>query len=124
MTAGDDGPVSILDPNSFSGGHLPVSSHLVNPVGLVVTTLVLSSAVAVGSNLVDVRNRSMSLSQAVLNGLSKGAAASLILHAASRRTPLQVAMTTGVLVATGFLVDSAMKKNKRELRTNAGEVKG
>lgn len=123
MIAGDGRPVFVLQSNPFPGGSFPLTPRLADPVGLAVTTLVISSAVSVGSNLVDVRNQSMTLPQAVLNGLFKGAAASLILHVTSRSTPLQVTMAAGVLAAAGFLIDSAMKKSKRELCAVTDEVK-
>ena len=52
---------------------------------------------------------------AVLNGVVKGTAATLILNATARSTVLQVAMAVGVLAGAGYLIDSSMKKNKQEL---------
>lgn len=73
------------------------------------TTLTIASAFSIGfHNMVDVQNGAMSIPQAILNGLAKGAAASLILNATARSTALQVVMAAGVLAGTGYLVDSAM----------------
>jgi hypothetical protein len=85
------------------------------PVGTLLTTLTIASAVSIGSNMVDVQNDSMTVPQAVLNGVVKGAAATLILNTAARNTVLQVALAGGVLAGAGYLIDSAMKKNKQEL---------
>jgi hypothetical protein len=81
----------------------------------VIAALTIASAVSIGSNLTDVGNGAMTIPEAVLNGLAKGAAASLILHATSRSTAAQVALAAAVLAGAGYLIDSAMKKSKQEL---------
>ena len=85
------------------------------PTISLLSALSLSSAVSIGSNWVDVRNGAMTPAQAFLNGVAKGAAAILILKETTRSTPLQIVMAAGVLAGAGFLIDSAMKKNRREL---------
>jgi hypothetical protein len=83
------------------------------PAMPLLTTLTIAGAVAVGSNMVDVQNRVMTVPQAVLNGLAKGAAATLILGVTNRSTPLQVVLAAGVLAGAGYLIDSAMKTRCR-----------
>lgn len=91
-------------------------------VGDTLSTLGIASAVSIGSNWRDVRHGAMTPAQAVLNGVAKGAAATLILRATSRSTPLHIVLAMGVLAGAGFLIDSAMKKDKRELCAIAGET--
>jgi ABC-type thiamin/hydroxymethylpyrimidine transport system permease subunit len=98
----------------------PVSQRKVDtpqftPAGALITTLTIASAVTIGSNMVDVQNGSMTMPQALLNGVAKGTAATLILNVTARSTTLQVAMAAGILASAGYLIDSAMKKNKQEL---------
>ncbi len=83
-------------------------------MGDMLNILGIASAVSIGSNWVEVRNGTMRPAQAVFNGVAKGAAAPLLLKAASHRTPLQIAFTMGILAGAGFLIDSAMKKDTRE----------
>jgi hypothetical protein len=75
----------------------------------VATTLTVASALSIGSNLVEVRRGRMTLPGAVLNGLVKGAAASLILAGTRRTTVPQVVLAAVVLGGAGFLIDSTMK---------------
>lgn len=82
------------------------------PMGTITATLTIASAVSIGSNMVDVRNGTMNVSQAIFNGLAKGAAASLVLNATARSTTAQVVMVAGVLVGAGYLIDTAMKKGR------------
>ena len=84
-------------------------------IGTVTSTLTLASAMAIGANMVDVRNGTMSMSGAVLNGLVKGTAASLIMSATLRSTPQAVAIVAGMLAGAGFFIDSKMKKKKEKL---------
>jgi hypothetical protein len=93
-------------------------------VGDALSTLGIASAVSIGSNWRDVRHGAMTPAQAVLNGMAKGAAATLILKATTRSTPLQIVLAMGVLAGAGFLIDSTMKKDKRELCAIAGESRG
>lgn len=57
----------------------------------------------------------MSLLQAMVNGLAKGAAASLILARLPRTTTTQVLVASGVLAAAAYMIDTGMKKSTREL---------
>jgi len=82
---------------------------MINPsLPAFLTTLGLSSAVAIGANWVEVRQGRMTPAHALRNGLAKGAAATLVLRATTRGTVWQVAMAAGLLAGAGFLIDSAM----------------
>lgn len=100
---------------SAQGASSAVGPQPSSPGGSVIAALTIASAVSIGSNLTDVGNGAMTIPEAVLNGLAKGAAASLILHATSRSTAAQVALAAAVLAGAGYLIDSAMKKSKQEL---------
>lgn len=93
-------------------------------IGDALSTLGIASAVSIGSNWLDVRHGAITPNQAILNGVAKGAAATLILKATSRSTPLQIVLAMGVLAGAGFLIDSAMKKDKRELCAITVETTG
>ncbi len=84
-------------------------------VGQVSSSLTIASAVAIGSNMVDVRNGGMSLSQAVVNGVVKGAAATLIINNTTRNSTLGVVLAAGVLAGAGYVIDTVMKKSKYDL---------
>jgi len=90
-----------------------VAAPQFTPAGTLITTLTLASAVSIGSNMLDVQNGSMTIPQALLNGVAKGTAATLILNVTARNTTLQVAMAAGILASAGYLLDSAMKKSER-----------
>nr|WP_320012562.1 hypothetical protein [uncultured Desulfobulbus sp.] len=77
--------------------------------------LSVASAMSIGSNWVDVRRGALTPGQAVVNGLAKGVAATLIIQATSRSTPLQVALAASVLAGAGYLIDSTMKKSRAKL---------
>ncbi|MBM9538698.1 hypothetical protein [Desulfobulbus alkaliphilus] len=98
--------MQILPHQTFPAAMMPAQRPAVIPL---LTTLTIAGAVAVGSNMVDVQNRVMTVPQAVLNGLAKGAAATLILGVTTRSTPLRTALAAGVLAGAGYLIDSAMK---------------
>jgi len=83
--------------------------------GTLISTLTLASAVSIGSNMLDVQNGAMTIPQALLNGVVKGTAATLILNVTARSSVLQVAMAAGVLAGAGYLIDSSMKKNRQKL---------
>jgi uncharacterized membrane protein YebE (DUF533 family) len=85
------------------------------PAGTLISTLTIASAVSIGSNMLDVQNGSMTIPQALLNGVAKGTAATLVLNATARSTVLQVIIAAGTLAGAGYLIDSSMKKNKQEL---------
>ncbi len=84
-------------------------------VSSIATTLTVASAASIGSNLVDVRNGSMTMGQAVANGMAKGAAVSLILSSTVRSNALQIGLAAGILAGAGYMIDSVMKKSKRDL---------
>jgi len=85
-------------------------------------TIGLASAVAIGSNWVEVRRGTMTPGQAVLNGIAKGAAVSLIFKATARNTPLQVVLAVGVLAGAGFLIDSTMKQQIKPCACSGGSL--
>lgn len=94
---------------------MPSAGPPFSPAGTLAVTLTVASAFSIGSNMVDVKNGSMTTGQAIVNGLAKGVATSVILAATTRSTVGQVALAAGVLFGTGYLVDSAMKKDREEL---------
>jgi len=65
--------------------------------------------------MLDVQDGTMTMPQAVLNGVAKGTAATLILNATARSTALQVALAASVLAGAGYLIDSAMNNNGHKL---------
>lgn len=87
----------------------------------VVATLSVAGAASIGSNFVDVRHGTMSVSQAVVNGLVKGAVITVMVQTIPRRSPLQVMATVTMLGGAGYLIDSVMKKRLHEIRTTPGE---
>lgn len=76
----------------------------------VTTTLTIASALSIGSNLVAVGRGDITMPQALLNGVAKGAAATLVLSAFRRTTVMQVVMTVFVLGGAGYLIESAMRE--------------
>ncbi len=80
------------------------------PFGSLAATLTIASAATIGSNLVDVRNGSMSLPQAVVNGLVKGVAVSYIVSRTTRSTTVEVLLAAGFLAGAGYLIDTKMRK--------------
>ena len=89
------------------------------------STLAVASAASIGSNMTDVRNGSMTVTQAVANGLIKGAAASTILARIPRHTAAEIVIACGALGVAGYMIDSVMKKNRQELcalEDNTGEI--
>lgn len=110
----------IYNPPLYSVQPLPVQVAPVpqfTPTGTAITTLTIASAVTIGSNMVDVQNGSMTIPQAVMNGVVKGTAATLILDSTARKTALQVALAAGILAGAGYLIDSAMKNKSQQLCT-------
>lgn len=93
----------------------PVSSQLAqgysfSPFGSIAATLTIASAASIGSNLVDVRNGTLSLSLALLNGVAKGAAASYIFSKTTRSTTGEILVAAGFLAGAAYLIDAKMKK--------------
>ncbi|MBL0712381.1 MAG: hypothetical protein JJV98_01660 [Desulfosarcina sp.] len=73
--------------------------------GTMVSSVLLASAIAIGTNMVDVKRGSMSLGMAMLNGLAKGTTATLILAATNRLSIPSVIVTAGTLAVAGFAID-------------------
>ncbi len=80
-------------------------------LGTVAATLTVASAASIGSNWLDVQRGRMAPVDAVVNGLAKGTAVTVILNSTTRSTALQVGLVAGVLAGTAYIIDSAMKKN-------------
>ncbi|PID75298.1 MAG: hypothetical protein CSA20_07805 [Deltaproteobacteria bacterium] len=89
-----------------------------SPLGNVAATLTIASAMAVGSNLVEVRAGNLPLSVAVVNGLAKGVAASYILSKTTRSTTAEVVAAAGVLAGVAYFIDAKMKKEARAKRSS------
>ncbi len=113
--------INVPVPPQVSPGPLqPAGQPVVVPApqfsqtGTLITTLTIASALSIGSNMADVKNKKMSISQAVLNAAAKGVAATIILNATARSTALQVVTTAGILAGAGFLIDTVMKKDKNK----------
>ena len=82
-----------------------------SPVDNIFATLALASALSIGSNIVDVQTGAMTIPQSVVNGVCKGAAATLILNATAGSTALQVVFAAGALATAGYIIDATMKKD-------------
>ncbi|PIE58685.1 MAG: hypothetical protein CSA33_01925 [Desulfobulbus propionicus] len=91
---------------------LPTSPSV--SMGVLVSTLAVASAASIGSNMIEVKNGSMTVSRAVANGLLKGAAASTILSRLPRQSPLEIVAACGALGVAGYMIDSIMKESKQE----------
>ena len=78
-------------------------------------TLTIASAATIGSNMVDVKNGTMGTRTAVINGLAKGAAASLILSLTPKDSTVQVGLTAAALAGAGYMIDRSMKKNRQDI---------
>lgn len=78
--------------------------------GNIAAGLTIASAATIGSNLVDVKNGTMTLPQALANGVIKGAAVSYILARTSRSTTTEVLLAAGILAGAGYFIDTQMKK--------------
>lgn len=94
---------------------IPVPQDRYTTFGFMAATLTIASAASIGSNMVDVRNGTMDTGTAVVNGLAKGAAASLILALTPKDTSVQVGLTAAALAGAGYYIDRSMKKNKQEI---------
>ncbi len=81
-------------------------------LGAVAATLTVASAASIGSNWLDVQRGEMTPAAAVVNGLVKGTAATVILNSTARTTALQVGFAAGVLAGAAYIIDSVMKKSK------------
>ena len=94
---------------------VPIDQDKFSTIGYMTATLAIASAAAIGSNMVDVRNGTQSKTQAVANGLAKGAAASLVLSVTPKQTVTDVALTALALAGTGYAIDRVMKRNKDQI---------
>jgi hypothetical protein len=104
---------------------VPVYTHQVNgvmqpvnpvqqtyaPVSLA-GTLIIASALSIGSNMVDVQNGAMTFPGAVANGFAKGMAATLILNATPRETAVDTVITVGILATAGYMIDQVMNTDR------------
>ena len=79
----------------------------ISPVEMA-TTILLAGSMAIGANMSDVKQGTMSPGMAVLNGLAKGAASTLIFSAATRLSASSVVLAAGALAATGFAINHFM----------------
>ena len=73
-------------------------------------TVTIASAATIGANMVDVQNGTLSKSAAVVNGLAKGAAATVILSLTEKKTLLDIGLTAAALAGAGYMIDRIMKK--------------
>jgi hypothetical protein len=107
-------PINNIRYSTVQGGIAtpqPVQPGPFSLVGSVAATLTIASAASIGANMVDVRNGSISLPFAILNGLAKGAAASYILSKTTRSTTGEVLVAAGFLAGAAYLIDAKMKKS-------------
>ncbi|MGD9824366.1 hypothetical protein, partial [Desulfobacter sp.] len=89
---------------------IPVPRDTYTPLEFAAITITIASAATIGSNMVDVHNGTMSKAQAVVNGLAKGTAASLILSLTDKKTLVDIGITAAALAGAGYLIDKIMKK--------------
>ncbi len=80
-------------------------------LGNVVAALTVASAASIGSNWLDVQRGRMTPANAVVNGLVKGTAATVILNSTVRSTVFQVGVAAGVLAGAAYIIDSVMKNS-------------
>jgi hypothetical protein len=89
---------------------IPVPQDTYTPLEFAAITITIASAATIGSNMVDVHNGTMTRTQAVVNGLVKGSAASLILSLTDKKSLVDIGMTAAALAGAGYLIDKIMKK--------------
>lgn len=89
---------------------VPIPQDAYTPLEFAAVTIAVASAATIGSNMVDVQNGTMSKSRAVVNGLLKGTAASLILSLTDKKSLADIGITAAALAGAGYLIDKAMKK--------------
>lgn len=65
--------------------------------------------------MVDVKNGTMTKKQALVNGIAKGAAASVVLSLTEKKNIVEIALAAAALAGTGYAIDRMMKKNKDEI---------
>lgn len=89
----------------------PVQGASFSPFGSLAATLTIASAASIGANMLDVKNGTLTLPLAVLNGFAKGAAASYILSKTTRSTAGEVLVAAGFLAGAAYFIDLKMKKS-------------
>nr|WP_319490399.1 hypothetical protein [uncultured Desulfobacter sp.] len=89
---------------------IPIPQDAYTPLEFAAVTIAVASAATIGSNMVDVQNGTMSKPRAVINGLLKGTAASLILSLTDKKSLVDIGITAAALAGAGYLIDKAMKK--------------
>ncbi|WP_320041866.1 hypothetical protein [uncultured Desulfobacter sp.] len=89
---------------------IPIPQDAYTPLEFAAVTIAVASAATIGSNMVDVQNGTMSKPRAVVNGLLKGTAASLILSLTDKKSLVDIGITAAALAGAGYLIDKAMKK--------------
>lgn len=94
---------------------IPVPRDTYTPLEFAAVIITLASAATIGSNIVDVQNGTMSKTRAVINGLAKGTAASLILSLTDKKSWGDVGITAAALAGVGYLIDKLMKKDPDDL---------
>jgi predicted NAD/FAD-binding protein len=61
--------------------------------------------------MVEVQDGTMTVFEAVVNGVAKGTAANMILNATSRETAVVLVHTAGLLAGAGYLIDRTMNSS-------------
>lgn len=94
---------------------VPVPQDAYTPLEFAAITITIASAATIGSNMVDVHNGTLSKSQAIINGLAKGTAASVILSLTDKKSLVDIGITAAALAGAGYLIDKIMKKGPDDL---------
>lgn len=89
---------------------VPVPQDTYPPWEFAALTIALASAATIGANVADVQNGTMSKTQAVVNGLAKGTAASVILSLTDKKSLADIGITAAALAGAGYFIDKIMKK--------------
>jgi len=103
-------PSTVQAPGPVMFAPIPVPQDTYTPFEFAAITITIASAATIGSNMVDVRNGSMSKTKAVVNGLIKGSAASLILSLTDKKSLVDIGITAATLAGAGYVIDNLMKK--------------
>ncbi len=85
-----------------------------------IATILLRGALAVGANMVAVKQGTMSPGMAVLNGLAKSAVSSLTLAHTDPLSPVSVIKSFGILVASGYVIDQVFAGHPGSKTVGAG----
>jgi len=89
---------------------VPIPQDTYTPLEFAAVTIAIASAATIGSNMADVQNGTMSITRAVVNGLAKGTAASVILSLSDKKSLTDIGITAVALAGAGYLIDKVMKK--------------